>query len=306
MSDLGAYQDEMAPRYGLTDEQIERLVTGGIVEEAHSDLAMFLADVKAQGRVDEATASRHLAALSHEAERPSAQGVPPRLQQSNVQLDRLWRRVMRRGIRLVAQASAAVVVLSGSMIGLAYAGVDLPGTAAENALEAVTSVELPNQTDEPTSTENGNSVSEDVKGVHETMTERGCEFGQAVSEAAGQNRRGEGGSGVDPCTRGDEKEKPENEPQGSKATGEERSAEGRATAAEKSEGRSEAGGDNAGTKNDHGEMTSDGAPSKKDEGVTEAGPPADVPGTNNDQGQATAEEAKGERGQADAAGQRKP
>ena len=296
MTDFGAYGDEMARPDGLTEQEIERLVAGTGHDEGHSDLALFLADVRAQAGVDEATATRHLMALSLEAERLSAQGVPPRSSAAAVTAP-TWRRVMNRSIRLAAQTAAGVAVLSASMLGLAYAGVDLPGTAAEKALESVANVELPNQGDE---LEHGKSVSDDVKALIESSNERGCEFGQAVSEVASQNRKGDGGSDKDPCAKDGETEDTKATAKGSKAAGEERSAKGRATAAEKSDGRSKAGAEDAGTNNDKGQTTSEEAKSKNDDDgdATEtdvedkADAKADNAGTHDDAGHNTADDAQ--------------
>jgi len=145
---------------------------------------------------------------------------------------------MDRTISTVLKAGAGVLAASMSMMGLAYAGVDLPGQAAANAIEAVTGVDLPNQSD------SGKSVAEDVKTVVESDMERGCEFGQTVAAAASQNAQGEGPGSEDACTEGEEGS---GEPQGSKATGDAKSAEGRATATEKSGGASDGGADNAST-----------------------------------------------------------
>ncbi len=80
------------------------------------------------------------------------------------------------------------------MVGLAYAGVDLPGQAAEQAFEAVTNLELPNQGPEVDS-----SVSDDVRTVIDGDLE-GCELDQAVADAADANSEDEAASETDPCT----------------------------------------------------------------------------------------------------------
>jgi hypothetical protein len=175
------------------------------------------------------------------------------------------------------------------MAGLAYAGVDLPGTAAEKAVENVLRVELPNQArpENP-----GKSVADEVHAVIEGTEDRGCEFGQAVAAAASANRRGEAPAKDDPCARDG------SEPNGSRATGEERSAEGRARASEASGGASDAGADNAGTHDDFGRATAEEAKTGGQEsGSSASDAGADNAGTHDDSGRATAGEASS-KGQA--------
>jgi len=92
------------------------------------------------------------------------------------------------------RVGAGAVAASLSTMGLAYAGVDLPGTAAERAFERV-GIHLPNQTPEGS----GKSVAGDVRAVIENADERNCEFGRAVSEAASQNRQSEDKTKEDKC-----------------------------------------------------------------------------------------------------------
>ena len=179
---------------------------------------------------------------------------------------------MSRTVRVATQVALASIVLSGLTIGLAFAGVDLPGTAAEKALEKVSGLELPNQGTEGS----GNSVNEDVKAVIDSDTEKGCEFGQAVAAEASQNRKGTGGSDTDPCAQGGGASST-HESKGSKATGEEKSAEGRAKGSTNGGGSSDKGAGNAGVKDD-----SD--PDDEDLG-------SDKAGTHNDAGREKAAEA---------------
>jgi hypothetical protein len=297
MSDRDAYQGEMARRDGLSDEEVEALLAGIAREGEHPELALFLATVREQATIDDTTTARHLDAISQEAERVAAGLRPVAGPHVVASPTPTWRRVMQRSSRLIAQTTAGVVVLSMSMIGLAYAGVDLPGTAAEKALEKVTPLDLPNQGGQEgaEATTSGKSVADDVKAVIESSTTRGCPFGQAVAEVASQNRQGDGGSDKDPCARGAE-DKDGNDPQGSKATGEERSAKGRAIAADKSGGASEGGtGDEA--KNDGaGNGDPEGAQSKGEENRSpKADGGADNAGSHDDKGaeQSAKESAKG-------------
>lgn len=136
---------------------------------------------------------------------------------------------MHRTRVALARLAAGAVAVTGATAGLAYAGVDLPGQAAEQAFEAVLNVELPNQgaPEEAASTDarsaEAGAVAERVRAVIEAWTgERGCEFGQAVAAAARGDA--EGGPAEDPCTKSDAAA------EGSKATGAEKSAAGKARA----------------------------------------------------------------------------
>lgn len=208
---------------------------------------------------------------------------------------------MDRTISAVLKGAAGVLAASMSMMGLAYAGVDLPGQAAANAIEAVTGVELPNQND---GGENGKSVADDVKAVVESDAEKGCEFGQAVAAAASQNAQGDGPGAEEACTEDGEDS---GEPQGSKATGDEKSAEGRATATEKSGGASDEGADNATTGTDRATSGADNATTGKataEEKSSGAGTDdtddtdddaADGPGTASDKSGGASEEGSDRR-----------
>ncbi|MGH2807615.1 MAG: hypothetical protein ACRDKT_10105 [Actinomycetota bacterium] len=252
MSFDDACYNEMAKLTELNDGEVERLLTGRYGEGPNEGLVRALEDIKAcRPAAPDATVEReHLAVMSVEARhlraaRPVVRDVTP--------VRPTWRRVMNRTARIALQTATGAVALSLSMIGLAYAGVDLPGTATEDTLETMSGLELPNQTelvsDDATteasgseqSSENGKSVAEDVKAVIESSTERGCEFGQAVAEAASQNRQGAGGSDQDPCTHGDEAttgddDASTHEAKGSRATGEEHSTGAGSTKSEEASG----------------------------------------------------------------------
>jgi len=226
-----------------SDDDLEALFDGTAAVERFEDLALFLADVKAAATTSlpGSKAEAHVAAISAEAARlAEVAGPKVALQPVPVVELPLWRRFMDKNLPRLAKTAAAVVASSMSLMGLAYAGVDLPGQAAANAIEAVSGVELPNQDGEDNS---ASAVADAVRAIIESDVERGCEFGQAVAAAASQNSQGEGGSETDPCAASD----PEGEAKGSRATGEEKSAEGRAKASEASGGASESGADNAST-----------------------------------------------------------
>ena len=275
MSPSSGYEDEMGRFLRLSDEELSRLLAGeaGVRDEAFEQVGSLLAEVRetfATAAPDGTTRELHLAAISDAAQLAAEKGNPVVRPVSKVhgpvgaQVSGLpkWRSVMSMTKTLMLRAAAGSVAASLSMFGLAYAGVDLPGQAAEQALEAVTGVELPNQGPEE-------SVAGDVKSVVESDLE-GCERGQAVADAADANRDDEATTETDPCAQADDA----GEARGSKATGEEKSAEGRAKASEASAGASDAGADNA---------------AEASGGASGAG--ADNAGTNDDDGRATGENA---------------
>lgn len=105
--------------------------------------------------------------------------------------------------------SAGTAGILAATTGLAYAGVDLPGTAAERAIESVIQVELPNQ--EPQ--RGAKSRSDEVHAVQSAMPKGGCEYGQAVSDAAnGDHGNNDNDPCVKPTTEPTEAETPEPKP----------------------------------------------------------------------------------------------
>lgn len=160
---------------------------------------------------------------------------------------------------------AATITGGLSLTGLAYAGVDLPGSAAQDAIESVLGVELPNQEDteaeeielvddelETEDAHEGDGPDEEAADVaHEiwnyitTTTDTGCTLGQNVAAIAS----GDDTTDEDPCAAGGEE---------GTTTGEENAARGRATADEASSA-SEEGAENAGTSDDEGRATGDEA-----------------------------------------------
>jgi hypothetical protein len=102
--------------------------------------------------------------------------------------------IVRRGVRWavkVAVATASIVLMTA---GLAFAGVDLPGTAAEIAFQKVLGVDLPNQADDHAGAvpdELPESADDTARAVLDVIREwrsgaewSGCEFGAHVSAAA--------------------------------------------------------------------------------------------------------------------------
>jgi hypothetical protein len=279
MTTSGAYENEMGRFLRLSDEELSRLLAGeaGVRDEAFDEVASILEAVRetyAAASPSDETRALHLAAISDAAQlaadegnpvaRPASSGYRPvELQASELPK---WRRVMQKSIGFAVKVVAATVAASMSMVGLAYAGVDLPGQAAERAFEAVTGLELPNQ-----GSDEEKSVADEVRSVVDSDLE-GCERGQAVADAADANRQDDATTETDPCDKAGD----------GRAKGEEKSAAGRAKAAEKSGGRSESRGSDAGT-------TGRATAAEKSGGASDAG--ADNAGTNDDAGQAKAGEA---------------
>jgi hypothetical protein len=285
VSSFDDYDDEMARLSELSDRDLDRLFSGGSTGSALSDdLEVVLGAARttlAEGP-NEVMRGRHLAVVL-EAARDLASAEQTRAPAPLPAPVSLWRNVMRRSLSVALRLSVALGAAALSAAGLAYAGVDLPGNAAEKAVEKVLRVELPNQEGPDNA---GKSVSDEVHAVIETSEDRGCGFGQAVAAAASANRQDESPAKDDPCTRDD------SEPNGSRATGEERSAEGRARASEASGGRSDPGADNAGTHDDFGRATAEEASNGgQGNGSSASGAGADNAATHDDLGRTTAEEA---------------
>ena len=276
MSSPDAYQDEMGRFLRLSDEDLSRLLAGeaGVRDESLDEVAALLTDVRTafvSSAPNETTRSHHIAMISeasqfHADRRPASQ--PARLPASGLTL----RRAVKKAMNYALLAAAVSVMASGSMIGLAYAGVDLPGEAAAKAVEAVTGIQLPNQDSD------GKSVSDTAHEIKENSGLEGCELGQAIADAADANRQNEATPERSPCDEGEagQARGQENSAEGkakaaensaagkakaaqNRAKADEKSAEGRAKAPEKSGGRSDAGADNAGTNDDAGRARGDEA-----------------------------------------------
>jgi hypothetical protein len=198
------YENDMREAEDLSDRDIERLLEGKAPQgrESLSDLAGLFAEARfgLVDVVDETTRRVHLAAIVEEVSLVMSDPVPVASAAGSGQpVPSTWRRVMHRttslALKLVAGTGAAVL----SVAGLAYAGVDLPGTTAEDAVEVVLQVELPNQ-------EDSKSRAAAVEATKEAFgDERGCEFGQAVSATASANSPNAGmAPKQDPCVKGDE------------------------------------------------------------------------------------------------------
>jgi hypothetical protein len=235
------YQDEMKRDLGLNDQEIDRLFAGAPVENA-DDLAGFVGIVRyalMEAPSDELTSS-HLAAISHAA-RLLDKASPALDKAAPARLDKAAPRVgvralMDKALRLGLKVTAIIIAAFTSMMGLAYAGVDLPGTVTEKAVQSVLGFHIPNQSDEDDQGEDeqsvvetdateaddakdseekdsagGKSVSDDVHAVQDSFGDtRGCEYGQAVSGTASQNSQGDGDSDKEKCTGGSDGDKQNN------------------------------------------------------------------------------------------------
>jgi hypothetical protein len=267
----GAYPDDMARFLRLSDEDVERLFRGEPPEEDEDlrALAFFLTDAAESlstppsGRIQ----ARHLALLT-EAAGPGSH--PDRRSTTPVRLAHPAERmspVVRRSVRwaaTVVTAAASLVLLSG---GLALAGVDLPGTAAETAFEKILGVNLPNQdrdaaADAADPSKLPADASDTAVGVHTVIQEwfegapwSGCEFGARVSHAA---RGLEGEADTSRCdAAGSERGGSSSEGSGSNASG--NAGKGHEVADEASGGASSNGADAVGAGGDVAEDVSGGA-----------------------------------------------
>jgi hypothetical protein len=237
----------------LSDEELSRLLAGeapvgnGALEEVASVLNGLRRTCATSGPDPEVRAA-HIAEIS-EASRilaykgaPLATPVGKAHGPASLQLSGLpkWRRVLDRTRSIALKAACGTVAASLSMMGLAYAGVDLPGKAAEKALEAATGLDLPNQDPDTKAAPAGDkAVNDEVKAVQGGTLE-GCERGQAIAAAARTNRQSDEAKDGDPCTKDasgearsvtkSKTDKPSkaSKAKGSKATGEENSAKGQA------------------------------------------------------------------------------
>lgn len=112
------------------DQAFERALDGS----QPGPVADLFASMRAQEEMpEETTVVRHLALISAELSHGNSESVTSPTGR--------WRHRLAFTARFAAGGVAGFM----SLAGLAYAGVDLPGTAAERAIESVLGVELPNQ-----------------------------------------------------------------------------------------------------------------------------------------------------------------
>lgn len=202
--DRDAHTDDMARFLRLSDADVERLFRGLAPEtdEGLRDLAGFLVDAAELSRPPRSeTEAGHLALLAEAVRARSEEGYGSARPVASTTEAPIARPAERRGpMRLrtvrwgakVALATSSLVVVTA---GLAFAGVDLPGTAAETAFQKVLGVELPNQAggaaDAVDPADLPSDASDTAVGVLSVIQQwsdgsgwNGCEFGAHVSHAA--------------------------------------------------------------------------------------------------------------------------
>ena len=211
MSFPGAYADEMGRFLRLSDEELARLLAGeaAVCNEAFEEVASVVTEARRSFSAppDAATRAFHMAAISETSQlgaedgHPVTEPVDVGLEQASSR-PATWRRVISLSKSVLLKGSAAALAASMSMVGLAYAGVDLPGSAAEQALEAVLDVELPNQAGSGGDPEDVGSqgevsdleaqgpsdaaaeVAREIWDYISTTEDTGCVFGQNVAAIA--------------------------------------------------------------------------------------------------------------------------
>jgi hypothetical protein len=301
MSLSNDYQDEMGRLGSISDRELEQLAAGRTPtgDDTLEDLAAHLRTVRAAcvATPDEFTQALHIAEITQTAQLLAENGEPVAAATRAIGPARQayglskWRRRMEVARSSAIKLAAGVTAAMLSTVGFAYAGVDLPGEAAEEAFDAVFGVELPNQGngdaeitgDGPD--ENADQTAFDVWAVISNWAdERGCTFGQAVANAAtgGENApdcanaEGAGSQGDEASAKG-------------RATADEASAKGRATADEApsvgtstaneaSGGRSEAGDETGESASENGQSNN---PSSGAESGDETGETASENGQSN-------------------------
>jgi hypothetical protein len=154
--------------YGAVEGEVASRPTPG-----DRDVASFLAELRATyvSNPDEAVASRHLAAIAHEAELVQLRARRPASRRRTMIRNRL--------LRPVATLGAATLAAVLGTAGLAVAGVDLPDPATKAFEHA--GISLPNQAGGGQSGEHGQSGE-----VHSVLNEtppsdRDCAFGHRGS-----------------------------------------------------------------------------------------------------------------------------
>ncbi|HVM11977.1 MAG TPA: hypothetical protein VM638_05830 [Actinomycetota bacterium] len=222
----------------LTDRDIERLLAGDALERADlTEVASHLRNLRAfSARAPGVeVANRHVVAAASAARAASGDAVL----EGAASPAPARRGFLERTRLAVARLATGAVALSGATAGLAYAGVDLPGSAAEQAFDKV-GIELPNQAPDTEAAD----VADRVHAVIEAwpQQERGCAFGQAVAAAARdddvQTCRSDASKAGAEAAKGkaEGKAKGPEKARGGRATGTAKSARGRAEAAERSDG----------------------------------------------------------------------
>lgn len=198
MNEFDAYEDEMTNLDGLSDRDLDRLVSGrdALDGSGLEALAAFLRELRVACTEppEERVAATHLAAVAEEAGRTraarrAAVPVRPSAARAAIPSAKRSRRSPRAPRKRLALLAAALVVAAPLLTaGLALAGVSLPD-AARAPFDGL-GIDLPNQ-----------SRAADVHAVIDTTSpdDRGCEFGQRVASAASGGKAQPTG---DPCAQG--------------------------------------------------------------------------------------------------------
>lgn len=193
MSDRDAYRDEMRILSGLSDRDVDCLLSGRPGEESESEeLAVFLRDLRAvyTEAPSEAIEATHVAAIARAAcaLAPGREELTPAQRPSTQAPNQAKRRGTMTKKRLALLTAGLALAVPLSLAGLATAGVTLPD-AARAPFDQL-GLELPNQ-----------ATADDVQAVIDSIPtdQRDCSFGQEVAQAA---NGGTGGPSVDPCEQG--------------------------------------------------------------------------------------------------------
>lgn len=152
MTDFDDYQDEMRWASRLSENEVEATIAG-VPPEGDSELAR-VAEILSSARYAlletprEHVEQHHLAAIATAFRLPrDASELPRRPHEPAMQEASAWGRwSFARTARTIAlRAAGGIAAASLAIVGLAYAGVDLPGTATEQVVHALTGLKLPNQ-----------------------------------------------------------------------------------------------------------------------------------------------------------------
>jgi hypothetical protein len=198
--DRDAYPDDMARFLRLSDDDVERIFRGlpPVADEDLRDLAGFLADAAEtlsrppRGEVQAAHMSLLAGAIRTPSAGPRGESSGPAAAASPIARPTERRRLMRSPVaRWATRVTVAAATLVATTATLAFAGVDLPGSAAETAFQKVLGVDLPNQGDAPDPAQLPADASDTARRVLTVIQEwrsgadwTGCEFGARVSHAA--------------------------------------------------------------------------------------------------------------------------
>ncbi len=188
MSDFDAY-DYMGRFLNHSDSDLDRIIEGKAPagDCQYEDLASFLMEARTAltEPPSNETEESHLAAIIETSSsliekgdlvvRPASKAIGPVLQVSGLPKQRsgkMKKRIVFRSLKLAAVLVGLMLITAG----LAFAGVDLPGTYAEDASRAVLNVDIPNQG-------NQNNTNVGVEPVEATKPAEAVEPAEAVGAA---------------------------------------------------------------------------------------------------------------------------